>query len=381
MIYKKPAIIILLILSMCTCLTGCLRDEENEQDAAMWREQAEELAIRHIEEKYGFTPDVVESKSNRDASVVPVSNYVPQTIVTMSYMDQAFLVVADGDDETTDKVLDNYQAEEIRMAFQDYLNEYLQIPVYDVYLEAGRSVTIPGEEFDMQYNFFNEYYDGTNLEEILTKYSIKAYVKMVGNINLNELTTISRDSLVFHSKTELLMTSHESEEDADKCHLGTYFDDTVYSYALYITDAMDIRKGEISEYDFSVGQYEDIYYLCPGMDISEYTITKAEDSVDMSNWEHALYSYEKTGTNAYYISGTFTTKSPELYIYYPEELLPSKPDGVTGYRMGEAYLKTEYNKYRYDRHEGTSIDGYRVYNMSLKNKDDVSFRLLFETEL
>lgn len=200
MLYRKHTIIISFILLMSICLGGCMRDEENEQDAVEWREQAEELAVTYIEEKYGFTPEVIDSKSNNNDSVVPPSKYISQTIITLSYKDDTFIVVADGSDSTTENVLDNYQAEEIRKAFQDYLSEYFHTPVHDVYLETGRSATIPGKEFNMQYNFFHEYYDGTNLEELLAKYAITAYAKVVGDVDLEELSHISKDSLIFQAK-------------------------------------------------------------------------------------------------------------------------------------------------------------------------------------
>ncbi len=378
MICRKHIILILLVLFTGMCLTGCMRDEENEQDATKWREQAKELAIQYIEEKYGFTPEVIDSKSNNNDSVVPPSKYIPETVVTLEYKDETFIVVADGSKSTTEKVIDNYQAEEIRNAFQEYLNEYFQVQVYDVYIEAGRSVTIPGKEFNMQYNFFHDYYDGTNLEELLTKHALRAYVKIVDDVSLDDFTLHTKDSIVFHSKTELLITKHESEAAADNCSLGTYFDKTIYTHAMYILDAMDIRKGEITEYELSIGQYGDIYYSVPGVDVSEYTIAIDEDDVSISAWEHSSYNYKETGPDAYYLSGSFTMNSPEMYIYYPLELLPDKPDGVTGYRMGVSYLETQYNNDRYERHEGTVSGEYQVYEFSLKNKDNLSFRLLFE---
>lgn len=381
MMNKKNVLICLVTaLMMCACLMGCAGKKENEREAAGWRKQAEELAVSHMEEKYGFTPTVVESKSNRSDSVIPVSRYIPQTVVTMNYKDKTFLVVADGDDTTTENILDNYQAEELSDAFKDYLCDYLQMPVYDVYLEGGISVTVTGEDFHMEYNFFNGYFDGSNLEEILTNNSLRAYVKLVGDINLDEVTMMPKDSWIFHSTTEILITTHEDEKDADKCSLGSYFEKTVYTYAMYISDALDIRRGEITEYDLSVVQCGDIYYLCSDAETSEYTLEIAEDTVDMSNWEHELLSFQRTGNDAYYLSGSFNTTNPELYIFYPEELLPQKPDGVTGYRMGVAYLDTAYDKNCYEWHEGTVIDGYIVYRLSMKNRDRISLRLLFETE-
>ena len=380
MIHKKHTTFVWMILFLCICLTGCMRDEENEQDATEWREQAEELAVTYIEEKYGFTPEVVDSKSNNNDSVVPPSKYIPETVVTLEYEDETFIVVADGSKSTTEKVIDNYQAEEIRNAFQEYLNEYFQVPVYDVYIEAGRCVTISGKDFNMQYNFFHEYYDGTNLEELLTQHALRAYVKIADDVNLDDFTLLTEDSIVYHPKTELLITTHKNETAADNCSLGTYFDKTIYTQAMYICDAMDIRKGEITEYELSIGQFGDIYYSVPGLDVSEYTLAIDEDNVSISAWEHSSYSYEKSGDTAYFVSGTFTKTSQKLYIYYPQEFLPDKPDDVTGYRMGVSYLETQHNNNRSERHEGAEIGEYQVYDIDLKNRDNLSFRLLFETE-
>ena len=48
--------------------------------------------------------------------------------------------------------------------------------------------------------------------------------------------------------------------------------------------------------------------------------------------------------------------------------------------MGVSYLETQYNNDRSERHEGTEIGEYQVYDIDLKNRDNLSFRLLFETE-
>ena len=381
MVNKKNILICLMAgLMMFACMMGCAGKEENEKEAAGWRKQAEKLAVLHVEEKYGFTPTVVESKSNLSDSVVPVSRYIPQTVVTMSDEDRTFYVVADGEDTTTENVLDNYQAEELSDAFKDYLSDYLQMPVYDVCLEGGISVTVPGTDFHMEHNFFNKYFDGANLEEILTNNSLRAYVKMVGDINLDEVAMVPKDSWIFHSTTEILITTHEDEKDADKCSLGSYFEKTVYTHAMYISDALEICRGEIAEYDLSVGQCGDIYYLCSDMETSEFTLEIAEDTVDILNWEYELFRYQRTGEDAYFVSGNFTDTNPELYVYYPKELLPEKPDGVTGYRMGVAYRDTAYDKNDYEWYAGTEIEGYIVYRLSMKNKDHVSLRLLFETD-
>lgn len=178
----------------------------------------------------------------------------------------------------------------------------------------------------------------------------------------------------------MLITTHDSEMKADKCSLRTYFDDTVYAHAMYISDAMSIRKGELTQYDLSVGQYGDIYYLIPGVEASDYSVYSDVDGVAMSEWEMTKYSYRETGEDAYYVSGSFTISSPKLYIYYPKDSLPDKPDGFTGYRMGMAYWDNQYDKYRYERLEGVETEEYLVYDMSLKNKEDISARLLFQKE-
>jgi len=379
MFHKRWRILLAPVI-LCLCLVGCAASEEKEKEAAAWRGQAEELAITYIEEKYGFTPQVVDSKSDLKENIVPVREYDSRTLITMMHEDRTFIVLADGDEKTTEHIIDNYQEEEIIENFQAYLSEYFEVPVYDVHLESADFVTIPGDRFDLQYNFFHEYYDGTNLEELLTKHALRGHAKLVGDITLDDWTFKEKDSVVFHEKTELLLTTHNSEDDADKCTLGAYFDDTVYTHAMYLTDALDIRNGEITEYNLSVGQYGGMYYLCPDMDASEYILSTDTDTVDVSNWEYSLYSYQKTGEASHYISGDFTAKSPEIYIYYPTELLPKKPDGVTGYRMGVSFYKIGYDKCRYERYEGVSVGDFEVYEISLKNKEDISFRLLFELE-
>ena len=96
---KNKVFLLLAFIVICVFLTGCsvadlFRSKENEEEAEKWREQAEKLAIEHIEQKYGFTPTVEKVQSNQDDSPFINFDYTSESLITMSYADVVFEVVA-----------------------------------------------------------------------------------------------------------------------------------------------------------------------------------------------------------------------------------------------------------------------------------------------
>lgn len=386
---KNKVFLLLAFIIICVFLTGCsvadlFRSKENEEEAEKWREQAEKLAIEHIEQKYGFTPTVKKVQSNQDDSPFINFNYTSESLITMSYADVVFEVVAYGTEETTDYVYDNYQVSEIYEDFSQYLIEYIGIEPYDITLQAGyelywletHDITT---DYTSKYNFFHDYYDGTNLDALLS--FSKIYVKIIGDINIDEATLATAEDILCDLDINFLITSHESEEYADKCNLLDYFDETVYNHAIYITDAIQYEYGEKKEYDISVGQYGDIYYMCSDMDVSDYSITLGQDNFFASEWNNKYGSdptYARTCDDAYYFFGDFNSNQ-YFCVFYPNELLGEEATDIPDVKMAISYYDSdaEEYEYEYDFFQETDIDGYRVYHTILEEHDeDISFRLL-----
>ena len=75
----------------------------------------------YIKEKYGFTPEVIESAIERSSGLfggAPLTT----AMIRMSYNNKEFSVYIDGETENTDGA-DNYQQEEIIAALTEKLSE------------------------------------------------------------------------------------------------------------------------------------------------------------------------------------------------------------------------------------------------------------------
>lgn len=367
-------------MAMCVCLTACLPGKEERQQAAAWRKAAETIAVKYIEEKYGFTPEVLESKSMKQDNVVPVVKYEPETVVTMSYNGQEFYVLANGEDLSAQDAMDNYQEDEITSAFLDYVNQMMQVPVYDVELESGYEVSIPGSAYNLQYNFYRDYFDGTDLETFLTRRAFRAHVKVVGETDLDSVSYLLENYLLSYPKAEILFTSHGTKQDADACEMGSYFDKTVYQNATNILAAVSIYKGKMETYDLSISQCGDIYYLFPDVETGACELEEMTADFPASDWDYSHYSYNEADHVAYTLFENTTTDVSELYVYYPVQLLPDAAEDCKQYKMGVSYLKKNSDAYRFERYEAKLIGDYLVFEIDIKNPDDFSMRLLVEQE-
>jgi len=378
---KKRGILVFATIAFCACLSACLPSKEERQQAAAWRKGAETIGIKYIEDKYGFTPTVIDSKSMKQDSVVPVVKYEPETVITMSYGGREFFVLANPEDTAAEDVLDNYQSTEIISAFKNYANEELQLSIYDVYMEAGNTVSVPGSDYNLQHNFYHDYFDGKNLEDLLSEHSFRVHLKVLGENDLEMVASISEDSLLSNSKAEVLITSHPGTLEADACEMGSYFDKSIYGNAINILDAVTIKKGTYEEYDFSISQCGNMYYMFPETDVWECELEEMTADFPASYWDYSHYQYREADAVAYVFMDNAMTDVSELYVYYPIDALPGMTDDIENYKMGVSYLKKNSDAYRFERYKGNRIGNYLVFEIDIKNTNDFSMRLLVEKKM
>lgn len=377
---KKRGMTVALTMVFCLCMVACLPSKEERQQAAAWRKAAETIAVNYIEEKYGFTPEVLESKSMKQDNVVPVVKYEPETVVIMSYNGQEFYVLANGEDLSAQDAMDNYQEDEITSTFLNYVNQMMQVPVYDVELESGYEVSIPGSAYNLQYNFYKDYFDGTDLETFLTRRAFRAHVKVVGETDLDSVSYLLENYLLSYPKAEILFTSHGTKQDADACEMGSYFDKTVYQNAMNVLAAVSINKGNMETYDFSISQCGDIYYMFPDVEAWASELEEMTADFPASKWNYSNRTYVEADNSAYVLFRDKTEDISDIYVYYPVENLPGDAEEMEDYKMGVSYLKKNSDAYRFERYAAELVGNYLVFEIDIKNPDDFSMRLLVEKE-
>lgn len=385
---RKRIFPILILICLSFVMTGCDSAKERLQ-ASVWRDNAEEYAIDYIEEKYGFTPKVKGSKSERQADWIG-SNPSDETVVYMEYGGTEFCVLIDGEGDWEDiyaDATDNYQMEEIKNAMYKEVFELVGEKPRDIRLELGKYNAVDNPDVKMEYDcMFHNYFDGSNLEDLTNERAFLCVVEIIGNPDLDEIEYAEKSPVFEENRRMYLMIlTYESEEDYQTCHMETEeaacTDNFVYENAMYISDALMWEWGEAMSFDLSIGQYEDFYYMSIGQDAAEVTIYREDDPYSISTWNGHGAIHSAGFDRAYYVENVDTG----LYIYYPKDNMPEPP---SPYEDAEILLATSYiYEGKTDRsfHIDPSFDvsgEYIVYSdyYAKDTNEDYSFRFLYDEE-
>lgn len=367
----------LLCLGLCGCIIGS-PTSDNEKAAVAWREQAEENALVYIKDKYGFVPDVIDSYSYHDNTYY----YYSDTLVKMSYNDKIFYVFAAGNGVGNSRSADNYQQEEICNAFLKEIENILGCEPDQLQLCLGAVPTCLGEEY---YNvfMFQEYFDGNNLQTVLTESNIICVAQMIGDYDFEKLKmSVEENELFLDYNMNFLVTTHMTEDDMNKSKIFTmekmFLDSNVWENGIYVSDAIFFEKGEIVEFNISLGSCTDFYYLCTESIVADYSFVSNPELHLSSEWngwgaEDAVFIND----DAYYKEGN---SNGTLYIYYPIDKFPTPPQPYEDCPVGVAfaYKGEEGYNYRFADQCLIELDEYVVFRIDNIEKEDFSIRILYD---
>lgn len=387
---KQQIVVLMCAMLSAFLLTGCVSEEEKQQ-AAEWRAQAEENAVAYIEDKYGFEAEVIDSETQKVSGLLSAT-YISKTLVKMEYEGKEFSVLIDGEDEFMDDAADNYQKDEVRDAFAKRVCQFLHV-------QPDRLRMCMGANKDAQFNngdefydcFFHTYYDGDNLEEVMMEYPVVCIAEIVGDTDLDEACEENDDSLFENDHLCMLTITYDSESDMKKTSTKDLeymedddMEDYVYENAMYVKDALLLKyNGEAVPFNISIGQCEDFYYMCVDTDVSEYEIVADEEIIDADMWNgHGALDAVSVDDTAYYIEGDC---GYQLYIYYPKDEFPKLPaeyddipiriatcndtkDGERSY--GYAFSANSLGK--------TEPEEYEVFWLYHADAEDASFRFQYD---
>lgn len=387
---KQQIVVLMCAMLSAFLLTGCVSEEEKQQ-AAEWRAQAEENAVAYIEDKYGFEAEVIDSETQKVSGLLSAT-YISKTLVKMEYEGKEFSVLIDGEDEFMDDAADNYQKDEVRDAFAKRVCQFLHVQPDRLRMSMGANKDAQFNNSDEFYDcFFHTYYDGDNLEEVMMEYPVVCIAEIVGDTNLDEAYEENDDSLFENDHLCMLTITYDSESDMKKTSTKDLeymenddMEDYVYENAMYVKDALLLKyNGEAVPFNISIGQCEDFYYMCVDTDVSEYEIVADEEIIDADMWngQGALDAVSVDDT-AYYIEGDC---GYQLYIYYPKDEFPKLPaeyddipiriatcndtkDGERSY--GYAFSADSLGK--------TEPEEYEVFWLYHADAEDASFRFQYD---
>lgn len=279
-------------------------------------------AVRYISEKYGFEPEIKELAADE--------TFCEQNFMRLiaKYGDKEFVVFSDYLKENP-VCADNYQYEEIKQAVTDKIRSEIPNGICVEYSMSTGVQTLSGisEETALAIGFlaFQTYYDGTNLDEVLTDCS--------GNIEMvfadADISDTAAADWLTEQDIDLEFTSLDTKEhlaEFEALPSWSMFDNSRYAkLAPYITDHLEIEDGvEKHELNISFQSCGDFIYTYFPTAYSNFPESR-KITIEEAQPEYFIQHYEWYGeeeyvsapiTNAYVCSDGW-----DIYIYYPLEKL------------------------------------------------------------
>lgn len=310
------AVLLIILVSFCGYKIIMRIKEENKYKAQL--AMATENAVRYVRGKYGFEPEFInETEFSFDREKLGIM------YLNFQYNGKKFRVVSDCLKDNT-VCVDNYQYEEVKQALTDkILSECPNGKTVNV--DVAYNTPLFQEFFGgyLYYYGFETYYDGSNLDEILTNCR--------GEVEMVFADTVFSDMDILDWLTErnidVEFTSFDTEEHLEQFEAASAgFSYSGYKmFAPYITDHLGIKDGKKCGLNISFQSCGDfIYSYFPtenkgfpagfGMDVKELREGFMADA--FADYDEGEY-VSKPLTKEYY----FDCSYGDIYIYYPLEKL------------------------------------------------------------
>ncbi len=378
----KKSRVVACFLGIFIFLTGCISEEERAQ-AESWRKQAEKNAVVYIQEKYGFEAQVTDSETQAVGDLFG-KRLTSTTLVTMEHEGKQFRVLCNGEGEFMDSAADNYQKAELVAAVEEEVSAVFgaEPDFFDVSGGKNEYADIHNSEefFDM---YYSTYYDGTNLEEVLTEEILYCCAEFVGDMDLEQIYEQNKTPLFENEFVHSAFVTYDSRENMEKSevHSRVKMDTAIHNHAIYIKDALFVEQGEASKEKFSIGQCDDFYYMCVGADTSQYRISEGAELFEADEWNgHGFANAVFATDKAYYLEGDAENF---LYIYVPEEKYVQIPTGDFEEKIvvSSRFISENSKAVSYDIWSSRDeIPGYVVFHTAYADSDDFSFRFMYDAE-
>lgn len=312
----KIIILVMLLLPLgYTIITYIKTEKENKAYLAM----ATENAVRYVREKYGFEPEILDITGDQKYGYYN-NPRVNLMFIKMKNNDKIFYVRADKLQENP-YCIDDYQYEEITSAITDEISKLIPNGnVIDFRICESGSIL---------YYFFNKYYSGENINEILDVTS--GEIEMVFADTYFSESDLPNKLKEWNIRYEL--TSFDTQERANKFaeykmnHKVITFDN--HDYAIYAPYIIDHTKslssdGEKSGINYNLKSYDDFMYAYFPTISTEYE--DSSDNIKITEIEQKNFTEHFSRCNEEYCVSKpmskvyqFDNNYGDVYVYYPAE--------------------------------------------------------------
>lgn len=364
---------ILIIICLCGIFLGGCDTEEEKERTKKAIAQASKNAICYIEEKYGFTPEILEADERRNREMFG-STPTTDIYVTMKQDDTTFVVYIDGANENTDG-FDNYQKNEILSDMESCVEELTGIQCERILMKYGN---VEADREEEQYNgLVKSLYKTGEFTEVLqeeiwqgkvetineTNFDVNAfYEKLVGEMAIGTMVFMD-----YPSKDAFAVPEHVR---TGICH-DIESANMIYEHGMYLQKVIGVSsckeaKG-IKTLDFSNMHNQAGIYVYTKKGTACNITVKPEDKI---NWKGEGWRSGKTVTKTYYVDGM---PDSTYYFYIPVSEIDT--EGEEGIVPGFCYDKDGEMQYKttplIER-----IGEYYVFNRYAHDGEDFYFTLI-----
>lgn len=311
------AVLLIILVLFCGYKIIMRIKEENEYKAQL--ATATENAVRYIRNKYGFEPEFIEEVEN-----IFYREKIGIMHLNFQYNGKKFMVVSDCINDNT-VCVDNYQYEEVKQALTDkILSECPNGKAVNVDVSYNTPLFHRFAYYQTSVYFygFETYYDGSNLDEILT--DCRGKVEMV--FADTDLSDMDITDWLTERNIDVEFTSFDTEEHLEQFEAASA--GSSYSgykmFAPYITDNLEIKDGKKCGLNISFQSCGDfIYSYFP---ISEKGFPVSSEATAEERHPEAVAQHYKRYDEGEYVSKPITNayvfnRGYDIYIYYPLEKL------------------------------------------------------------
>lgn len=293
-------------------------------------EQAKKNAKNYIKYKYGFSPKI--KSVLLDKYYHEWASKTGYAYVKAEYKGKEFNIIVPSNRQSI-KAADDYQKEEIKKDIVDILKKDVGEPYsYSVEYTSFINEKLKEDEMEGYSNIdcINEYYDGTNLIDIINNNKFNVFLSYLEDVNLKRLEKLETNP-IFNCDVNIGIGKFKSKEIYDISNIqisnisvwGKLSEKCFVKYAMYMEEGFlqTIKENEKVKkyYKFDIKEYDGLYFYSENID--NLKIEKvSEDSVKWETsdcWKKAGENYMVTGIEGkLYI---FTKSEEELWLFIESE--------------------------------------------------------------
>lgn len=365
----KKIISIILCVATIFSLTSCMPKKQKDLKK-QYENDAIPIAIEYIENKYGFTPEIIDSYGMTKYDGTFYTNATKNIRVKMEHNRKEFITLVAGEEDSS--CYDSYEKDLIINDLKEYFKERLKS---DFSMDIAYGYFSDNELFKnepvIQQKYNNDIWSilETDEEEMKTHILIKIFDT---NSNLKNLTEEDFKELINGKEKNLNLhiVNLKDKKYIDK------FNDNKYLYENYSREpSIGLYATELIEYD------EEFYY-------EKYTTKQVDDFIivysnnatvsvdkdfsvnDLSEQvRKKLYSDRHIDSPKFSINFDGTSKKNRLYVYYK---VPKQPKNKP--KEYSCFFNFVYNQEHLIEFDGEYVDGYAADVLFTKENNIDFFR-------